>query len=151
MPATVTLATTTLEAPLDAQSSRVKLTSTSGVGPGLRLYVDGELLTVVRVDVDPWVVVLRGQEGSKQTSHPSGFTVYIGRGEQFYQYDPVGRPPDAVPVSPWINVQNGSVWFAQGDTQPDGISDRWWQIQRTTYDQGPLGVRVKTQDPTAST
>ncbi len=115
------------------------------------MFVDGELMTIVRIDVDPWVVVLRGVGGSKQIPHSSGQTVYLGRGDQFYDYDPVGRPNENILVSPWINTINGNVWFAQGDNDPSGVADRWWELQSTRYDQGPLGVRVKTVDPIVST
>lgn len=151
MPATVTLVTTTLAETLDAGSDRVRLASTAGVLVGMRLYADGELMTVRALLPDPWVLVLRGQGSTRTQPHASALTVYIGRGDQFYDKDPVGRPPEAIEVSPWINLRNGNVWFAQGDTDPTGRADRWWQLARTTYDQGPLGVRVKTQDPTAST
>lgn len=151
MPATVTLTTTTLAETLDAVSDRVKLASTTGVLPGVRLYVDGELMTVRSLGVSPWVLVLRGQGSTRTQPHASELTVYVGQGNQFYEKDPVGRPPEAVEVSPWINLRNGNVWFAQGDVDPVGRADRWWQIQRTTYDQGPLGVRIKTPDPLSST
>jgi hypothetical protein len=151
MPARVNLATTTLAATLDAKSQFVKLASTSGVRPGMCLFLDGELTKVISLDVDPWVRVLRGQDGSKAITHSSGVAVYAGDGGQFYQYDPVGRPPETFEVSPWINVQNGAVWFAQGDNDPVGLADRWWQLQTTSYDQGPLGIRVKTLNPASST
>lgn len=151
MPARVTLATTTLDATLDAFSQFVKLASTSGVRPGTCLFFDGELVKVISLDVSPWVRVLRGQEGSKTAAHPSGVTVYVGDGSQFYQTNPIGRPPETFEVSPWINVHTGAIWFAQGDNDPVGLADRWWQQQSVTYDQGPLGIRVKTFTPTSST
>lgn len=151
MPARVNLATTTLDQPITNKAALVKLTSTAGVTPGESLYMDGELMEVVALDVSPWVRVLRGQDGSRAIDHASGVTVYIGDGSQFYQTDPVGRPPENFEISPWINVLSGNVWFAQGDNDPVGLADRWWQLQQTTYDQGPLGVRVKTLNPTAST
>lgn len=150
MPATVTLSTTTLAAPVGPSDGAVKLTSTSGVYPGYRLFVNGELMDVISLGVDPWVNVRRGVDGTKGLDHPSLATVYIGQASQFYAKDPVGRPPNAIPVSPHINVITGAVWFAQGDTvQAD--SNRWWQKQTTTYGEGPLGVITTTYDPTAST
>lgn len=151
MPATVTLATTTLAETIGEHADRVKLASTAGIFVGTRLFMDGELMTVRAPVSDPWVLVLRGQGGTRTQHHASPVTVYIGRGDQFYDKDPIGRPQAAIEVSPWINLRNGKVWFAQGDTDPSASADRWWQEQRTTYDQGPLGVRVKTPDPTAST
>ena len=124
MPATVTLPTTTLGVGVLDKDTLVSLASTSGVFAGIRLFIDGELMKVVSLDVDPWVRVIRGVDGTSAAPHPSTATVYIGRGDQFYQNDPVGRPPAAIPVSPYINVINGSVWFAQGDTTPSLSANR---------------------------
>jgi hypothetical protein len=151
MPATVTLSTTTLAVSVGVSDTRIKVGSTSGLTPGTRLYVDGEQMRFVSVDVDPWINVRRGVDGTASAAHPSSATVYIGRADQFYSIDPTGRPPDVIPVSPYINVINGSVWFAQGDSQPDGQANRWWQKVTNTYGTGALGVRTTTQDPTAST
>jgi|SRR6185503_1155913 len=151
MPATVTLATTALDAPLDATSKRLKLVSTAGVLPGMSLWIDRELVDVTRIEVDPWVEVQRGVDGTLATPHVSSSVVYIGNADQFYATDPVGRPIEAIPISPWINVRNGKVWFAQGDVLPNGFGDRWWQEQVITRDVGALGIRTKTFDPTAST
>lgn len=149
MPATVTLRTTTLAAGVASTDGEVKLDSTTNVVKDTRLYVDGELMRVVSVGVDSWVKVVRGVDGTLSSAHPSGVTVYVGEAHQFYTKDPVGRPPDAIPVSPYINVQNGSVWFAQGDTT--STAKRWWQRQTVTYTTGALGVRTSTLDPTSST
>ena len=151
MPATVTLSTTTLVTALDATSNEVKLASTSGLTPGKRLFVNGEVMTVVRLLIDSWVQVSRGVDGTKGSIHPSGLTVFIADAHQLYDRDPVGAPPVAIHVSPWINVRNGSVWFARGDVLPEGNSNRWWQQRTTTYGVGPLGVLTTTFDPTVST
>lgn len=150
MAATVTLSTTTLALPVTARDGRLKLASTSGVVPGVFLWLDGELTRVLVVDAQNWVTVQRGQGGSQSLPHVSSVTVYIGNGDQFYSTDPAGRPPDQIPVSPYINTVNGSVWFAQGDNFPGGQADRWYQKQETTYGVGSLGVRTKTPDPTSS-
>lgn len=147
MPATVTLTTTTLDRSCDARQKIIKLTSTADVLPGRFLYLDGELVRVQRIDVDPWVVVERGADGTTAIPHESAVTVYVGTGDQFYRTNPTGRPTNAILVSPWINVRNGSIWFAQGDP----VGERWWQQQATTYDVGALGVRTKALDPTSST
>lgn len=151
MPATVTLATTTLSEAVSASAGQIKVASTSGLTPGTRLFLDGELLSVVSLSVDPWVNVIRGVDGTGGLSHVAPSTIYIGRGDQFQSRNPTGRPPDAIPVSPWINVTNGTVWFAVGDTSANQTGDRWWQQQTTTYSTGPLGYPVKTLDPTVST
>lgn len=151
MPATVTLNTTTLAAPVSATARQVKLASTAGVLPGYRLYADRELMAVVSLGVDPWVNVRRGVDGTATSAHTSSVTVTIGTADQFYQSDPVGAPPSAVQVSPYINVLTGDVWYAQGDALPEGNANRWWQKQATTYTAGALGVRVATSSPTSST
>lgn len=151
MPATVTLPSTTLGVGVADKDTLVSLVSTSGVYTGLRLYIDGELMKVVSLDVDPWVRVIRGVDGTAAAPHPSTATVYVGRGDQFYQSDPTGRPPAAIPVSPYINVINGAVWFAQGDIAPSVSANRWWQKQTAIYTLNPLGIRTATLDPTTST
>lgn len=150
MPARVTLATTALARTLTAGASVLQLVSTAGVLPDKCLYFDGELCRVVAL-VPDGVKVLRGQDGTPVLAHASNVTVYIGDGGQFYHSDPVGRPPETFEVSPWINTSNGKVWFAQGDNDPVGLADRWWQLQVTAYDQGPLGIATKTPTPTSST
>lgn len=157
MPATVTLASTTLAYPLNGSGDTlVSLASGSGITPGLRLFVDRELMTVVSAAPASATgaatfLVLRGRDGTMAQQHDGGATVYIGRGDQFYDQDPEGAPTEAIPVSPWINVRNGRVWFAQGDVAPTGVASRWWQQQTATYSSGPLGVRIVTLDPTSST
>jgi hypothetical protein len=158
MPASVTLSSTTLAQGVSSGDSRVKLTSVSGVVPGLRLYVGGfgapgELMRVDRLDVSPWVVVTRGVDGSKAGPHSTGETVYIGRADQFYSVPPFGRPEGAVPVSPYIDIVAGKVYYAQGDTQPSATAVRWWQEMTTVRVPGVLGAPSSsvTLDPTSST
>ena len=147
----MTLSTTTLSKAVGPSEQQVKVASTTGVLSGLMLFIEGELMEVTSLGVDTWVNVLRGRDGTAGAAHDSDSTIYIGRADQFYQADPHGAPPEAIPVSPHINVVDGGVWFARGDTFPEGQSNRWWQKQSTTYTEGPLGVRVETLDPTAST
>lgn len=148
MPATVTLATTTLTDAIGVLARQVRLSSTAGIIPDLRLWIDRELMRVVSLGIDPWVHVIRGVDGTATAAHSSSSPVTIGRADQFYQQDPVGMPPAAIAVSPWINTQNGNVWFAQGDAQG---SSRWWQLQTTSYDVGAFGVRTAVLNPTSST
>ena len=149
MPATVTLSTTTLSASVGAGDGQVRVASTSGLATDTRLFVGSELMSVVSLGVDNWVNVLRGVDGSAAQHHDSGETIYIGRADQFYSSDPIGTPFVAIAVSPYINVVNGSVWFAQGDASE--VAERWWQKQTATYGQGALGIRTVTLDPTSST
>jgi hypothetical protein len=147
MPATVTLSTTTLQAGVDSGDRQVLVASTSGLTPDIRLWIDTELLTVVSLGVSNWVNVLRGVDGTAAQQHDSGATITIGRADQFYGSDPVGAPEPAIPISPYINAINGTVWFAQGDT----VGSRWWQKQTATYGVGALGIRTVAYDPMSST
>jgi len=151
MPATVTLSTTTLAVGVSASETSIKVASTSGLTPGTRLFLEKELMAVVSLGIDPWVNVRRGVDGTPSVPHISGATIYIGRAHDFYDHDPIGAPEAAIAVSPHINVLTGSVWFAQGSPDPDRSSQRWWQLQTTTYSTGPLGVAVQTPSPTSST
>lgn len=149
MPATVTLSSTTLAVEAQASDSSIKVDSTSGLTPGIRLFCEGELMTVVSLGIDPWVNVRRGVDGTSALYHEPTATIYIGRADQFYAADPVGSPKEVFAVSPYINAVNGAIWFAQGD--PVQGAYRWWQKQSTTYDFGPLGIRTQTPSPTSST
>jgi len=151
MPATVTLSTTTLLVAVGPSDKVVKVGSVSGLTPGTRLYLDGELMQVVSLGIETYANVNRGVDGTQALPHDSGATVYVGRGDQFYSQDPTGSPPEAIPVSPYINARNGTFWFAQGGTAPDGKAFRWWQKQTIVYGTTSFGVRTTTLDPTAST
>jgi hypothetical protein len=152
MPATVTLSSTTLSVPVDRSANEITLASVSGLYAGTRLFVDGELMRVISVGVGTLVNVSRGVDGTAGVPHSAGATVYVGNADQFYSKDPQGIPPAAIPVSPYINLKNGRVWFARGDAgDPSGNSLRWWQQQTVTYTPGALGVTTTTLDPTAST
>lgn len=149
MAATVTLSTTTLSEAVSESTNRFLVASTDGLTAGTRIFLDRELAKVVSLDVGTWVNVARGVDGTAGAAHSSGVTVYIGRADQFYSQDPGGRPAEAIPVSPHINVLAGNVWFAQGDSLPG--ASRWWQKQTVTYSAGALGVSTTTLDPTSST
>lgn len=156
MPATVTLATTTLQESVSATQQQIKVASSTGLTEGIRLYIDKELMSTVSVGITAGnytqVNVRRGVDGTIATAHSSTATITIGRGDQFYHSDPVGAPPLAVLVSPYINVITGTIWYAQGDATETGEVVRWWQQVTTTYsDGGAFGVRTTTSDPTAST
>ena len=147
MPATVTLSSTTIQPKVSASERSVKVASTSGLIPGLWLFCEGELMSVVSLGIDPAVNVLRGVGGTRAADHETGATVYIGRPDQFFTYDPTGRPPAVIPVSPHINAANGNVWFATGD--PGGGS-RMWEKQSISFSPGALGIRIPTVTPEAS-
>ena len=152
MASTVTLATTTLTNRVDAKDNELVLASYSGIYPGLRLFIDKELMNVESVRPDSrGVRVRRGHGGTAAVPHSSSAVVTIGTADQFYMTDPVGAPGESTPVAPYINVLNGKVFYAQGDAQPTGLTFRWWQEVTTTYSTGPFGVRVSESSPSSST
>lgn len=149
----VTLSSTTLPEPLSRDANEVKLTSTSGVLPGMRLYVDKESMEVVRLLTSPWVYCKRGQDGTGGAIHPNGAIVWIAEAYQLYQRDPTGLPLTELLVSPWINTLTGDVFFARGDAVGAGATTnlRHWVKQTTTWTEGALGIVTISQDPSAST
>ena len=149
MPATYTLSTTTFAVPVGKSDTQVKVASTSGLTPGMRLFADRELMQVVSLDVSSLVNVRRGVDGTKAERHGTEVTVWTGTGDQFFSLDPEGQPRPDLLVSPHINVRTGDVWFAQGDGIEGG--QRWWQKQAIEHSVGDLGVRVATPSPTSST
>lgn len=153
MPAATTLSTTTLVYYIDSNAHEVKLTSGTGITPGLYLWIDRELLKVMSLpDSNNIVSVKRGIEGTAPSRHMSSALVTIGRPDQFYSHDPYGSPPPVVLVSPYINILNGKVWLAQGDPNPDFATARWWQEVTNTYPFGSLGINQNpSPTPTVST
>jgi len=149
MPATYTLGTTTFAAPVGKFDTQVKVASTSGLTPGMRLFADRELMRVVSLGVSTLVNVQRGVDSTQAERHGTEVTVYSGSGEQFFDYDPVGQPRPDLLVSPHINIKTGDVWFAQGDGTVEG--QRWWEKQTVTHSVGDLGVREVSLSPTSST
>jgi len=137
----VTLATTTLLVQAVVTDSAVQVASTAGITPGLRLYIDQELMAVVSLGIGTSVNVLRGVDGTATAAHASSATVTIGRADQFYTQDPIG-PPLIVEVTPWINVVTGTQWTPQGDTTGPNASAQWWAKMETTHAVGALGVRT---------
>ncbi len=166
MPATVVLSVTSLVYPVDASNGVVVLSSAASstddagtvtslvtaslIQKGVGLWMDQELMKVFEVSSDPLGIkcqVLRGQGGSASQSHNSSIQVLIAPSmAYFYSSDPKGRPADSVPVSPWINSVNGTVWMAQGDSII-GSPARWWQIVTNINGIGPLGVRTSVSSP----
>ena len=167
MPATVTLPSFLLAEGMSATASDAKIvladagnanlteipTEALYLDPLVALYVycEGELMKVIRVGIGSRFVVRRGAYGTAAAQHDVGATCFVGAGHNFYDQDPTGSPRDVEPVSPWINVHSGNVWFALGDSEPNGLTRRWWSKQEMKYVTNSLGVREFTLDPTAST
>jgi len=167
MPATVTLPSFLLAEAISATESEPKIvladagqstlteipTEISYMDPLVAVYVycEGELMRVIRPGIGSRFVVRRGAYGTAAAQHDAGATCYVGAGHEFYDQDPTGSPREVEPVSPWINVHGGNVWFALGDAQPNGLTRRWWSKQEMKYVTNSLGVREFTLDPIVST
>lgn len=143
--ATYLLTSTTFTQPVAASDSQVVLASTSGITPGVALFVNREQLIVERLTgIGNAAVVRRGQNGTETRAHSTGDTVWIGSPDWFYTSDPQGNAPNPVRVSPHINILTGDVWYVQGDEEGAGTFLRTWQKATTTQTIGALGVRVTT-------
>lgn len=153
MPATVTLSTVTLTYGVSATDRFISVSSTSGLTPGKRLFVDKELMAVISAPSSIVAEVRRGVDGTAAGAHSSSATLTIGDADQFFAHDPFNVPMSAIRVSPYINALNGKVFYAQGDVEqfPGQPVARWWQEVTNVYGQGALGIRTQTSDPTAST
>ena len=150
MAATVTLATTTLAAPLGVSERHATLTSLTGIIAGETfLYLDKELTQVEQITPVSTVVLLRrGVDGTASMRHAQGTTIYLGRGDQFYLDDPQGAPPNPIPVSPYINILTGVRWGVTGDEEGPQAALRFWAPVTIATGIGSLGVRtVTTTEP----
>lgn len=141
--ATITLATTTLSSTNEAGDPLVTLASLTGITAGTRLYIDSELMAVDRLTgIGTQVIVRHGVGSTSTTRHGAGSVVTFGRGDQFYSRNPMGLPVNGVPVLPYINVQNATIWTVQGDDEGAGADGRTWQPITQSQYIGALGVRV---------
>ena len=151
MAATTTLGVTSLSYPVDKSSPQITVASTAGITAGISLYIDRELMSVVGPGPSGTNVinVRRGIGGTRATRHTAAAPMFVGSGDQFYFYDPQGPPPMAVLVYPHINVLTGDIWLPEGDTDPKASTNSWWQKVQVTYDQGALGYRSVTANPSS--
>ena len=150
MPATFTLASTTLVNGITKDDNFIVLASTSGVQVGNYLYITdgaetlnpGEVVKVFGFGAASGSIQCgRGRSGTAAMLHSSTAVVWIAMPDQLYEYDPIGAPPLAVYVQPWINVLTGGIFWPYGD-ETDTPAARWWQKQTVTHSIGALGVRT---------
>jgi len=150
--ATVTLNTTSFALPVEpgdrvvtfADVTNIPSSPQQAIAP-LEIFVDGELMSLeYSTGIGNQWYVLRGDDGTAATRHATNATVYIGRSDQFYQVDPVGLPPNEMPIYPYINVRTGAIWIAQGDESGPGLQGRVWARVTSTSAAGALGSRVVT-------
>lgn len=147
--ATVSLSSTSFTLPVEAGDSLVTVASIANMVLGLIeliLFVDQEAMLVEFVGpVGTQLRVKRGAAGTAAARHATNSTVYFGRPDQFYAFDPRGVPPATVEVYPWINLITGTIWVPQGDESGPGNAARIWAaVTITNPATGPLGSRVLT-------
>ena len=139
---TVTLTSTTTSAAQLATDKYVCLTSATGVSiPGVGTLgsqiviasgTDFEVETVRKVNAQS-ATCFDVTRSVRPVAHASGATVYIGSGQNFYNYDPRGTCTLAtMSVRPWINVQSGmisdclsSAWIYIGGPNIRGTTAQW--------------------------
>lgn len=147
------LLTTTLLFPLGVSDQQVSLGSAGNLIRGSMIWLDGECMRVRATPIQNVVKVQRGAFGTVGKPHANNCLVYGGDAPQFYSQNPSGVAPTFPVANPWINVANGTVWFATGDQVGAGSGARYWQLQNSTDPIGALGVRPSPvlTTPTAST
>lgn len=148
MAALATLPTTTFYADTGTADGLVSLTSTADVQVGLYLVSGAEAMQVTGFGpVAGLVTVLRGKLGTASRRHAATDPIWIGRGDQFYETDPVGPPVTGPHVQPRINVLEGNVWWpVYNGTAASGR----WVLTTATYTTGALGVPQVVYNPTAA-
>lgn len=138
--ATVSLSSTTFATTVEPSDTLVNLTSTSGIVPGVSVFCDRELMFVERLTgIGTQTIVRRGQDGTSATRHATNSTVWIGRGDQFYNSTPTGLPPAVLLVYPYIDVRTGVIWVAQGDETGPNNAGRVWAQTTQAMVAGALG------------
>lgn len=155
--ATTTLPSTTFSTQAAHSEPQIGISSLTGIVPGLFLYADRELMRIMTIGVksgiNNFITVQRGVAGTVSHMHVAGQKCYIGRGDQFYTFDPKGAPPQEVIVSPHINVNTGDIWVVLGDDGGPQSANRWWSKLNVYNTVGSLGVRnevVGTIQPTGA-
>lgn len=142
---TFTLSSTTLSQPAQVGDSQIVVTSTSGIVPGVALFINREQMIVERLTgIGNAVLVRRGQNGTETRAHGTVDTLWVGSPDYFFTSDPQGTPQIAPRVLPHINILTGVVWYVQGDEDGPSAQARTWQPATTSQTIGPLGVRVTT-------
>ena len=125
-----TLTSTTLSAAIGPNITSFSVASATNITVNTNtyntaLYVDRELMTVIRVS-GTTVYVIRGGGGTQASAHISGAMVLVGNPNAFINYDPEGScsltaplgPTQAVPALPTINSRTGAQYFC-------GVNGQW--------------------------
>ncbi len=151
--ATTTLSQTTITAAINATQTIIPVASATGIVaegssevPGSLLYVvdpgqkRGEAMIATSIS-GLSIGVRRVDFG---VPHVSGATIYHGRPDKFYDYNPAGSVVAAnAAVTPWINVETGEIWI------PSPVTLSWIPIASAGL-QPPLLTTVSAQAATAT-
>lgn len=146
----------TLAFPVSSGSQdNLRLSSVANISKGDLIAIvgpDGLVKEAVSVKAMPiagtdFVRVTRGVAGTRATSHQMGCTVYTGTPSYFESRDPHGIPQGFPRANPWINLKNGNVWFAIGDSVGTNVGGKYWQLQTPNYQRGALGINTPFELP----
>lgn len=152
------LNSSTLAAGVESGSlGSIRLASIANIAKGDLIAVvgtDGNVKEAMFVKATPitgtdFVRVTRGVAGTAATSHQIGLTVYTGSSAVFESKDPHGIPLAPPRMNPWINLKNGNVWFAEGESVGPDTGARYWQLLTPTYATGTFGIPSITLAPTS--
>jgi hypothetical protein len=143
---TESLSGTNLATAINASDNVIVVDDVSRLFLGARLFVDHELMEVERIGPGKAVTVRRGVDGTIASAH-AAVVLMLGRGDQFYMADPVGRPPDAPLVFPYVNALTGDLWMSEGDQEGTGY--RYWQKVTFNVVAGALGWQQMVVTPSS--
>lgn len=142
--ATVSLNTTSFAVTVEPSDQIITFADTTNLSSTnatqLCVYVDNELIRLVRPTTGSQWAVRRGIGGTAASRHATNVVVWIGRADQFYDTDPIGLPLNEIAVYPYINVLNGSIWVPEGDETASGLQARIWSKVTRSIDPGALGI-----------
>jgi hypothetical protein len=106
------------------------------------LMVDREVMYVTTVN-GTQIGVLRGREGTKQTAHANGATVWFGPPNYFLQQDPVGYcVASSYPATPMISESSGRAWTC------NSLTNTWGQTSFRFISGVNCGVLAATTTTT---
>lgn len=136
--AQTTINSTTLSGAITATQQTITLASSSNISVGDRLFIDWEMLTVLRCGTSSTVgsgctsatmTVQRGTgdgAGGRSAPHATSSTVWTGPGQRFQ----VSSPPlgscvrSSIEFLPWIDVTTGNIWTC--DQRVAAVSTSKW-------------------------
>jgi hypothetical protein len=118
------LTTTTFSAAVSKNDQIVSVASASGMTArstqtNTILFSGREAMRVATISSTK-ITVERGTDGTKQYSHASGETVYVGAPGDFHSNDPAGTCTTTEQALPFINITNGKIFDCRGSVWVEG-------------------------------